>query len=137
MGRRVIKFLGSVSTQLLCFLCISMASSGDGAPGAGGNGGAPGDNTNGANSASQCSGGTFTGYNLSALLFMFTKFLVGAMFSIHCLVVNIHASYILRMICLLHLFDNCIGLFPVQVMIIITIIWIKICRNVTIFPTFG
>ena len=116
------------------------AAGGDGAPGAGGGapgsgGGAANNNTNGGNSASQSSGGTLTGYNLSTLLFMSTKFMFGTMFLVHCLMVNIYTFYILSMICLLPLFDNCPGLFPVKVMIIIVIIWIKICRNMTIFPT--
>ncbi len=66
---------------------------------------------------------------------MSTKFMFGAMFLVHCLMVNIYTFYILSMIYLLHLFDNCTGLFPVKVMIIIVIIWIKIYRNVTIFST--
>ncbi len=46
-------------------------AAGVGAPGAGG--GAPIDNTNGGNSASQSSGGTFTGYSILLLPFILLK----------------------------------------------------------------
>ncbi len=93
---------------------------------------------NGDNSALQSSGGPFTGYNLSILLltaFFLIVFLFSAMFSMHCRMMDVYAYYILSMIRSLHLFNNCTSLFPVKVMVIILIIWIKICRMVTIYPT--
>nr|ABA91335.1 hypothetical protein LOC_Os11g04120 [Oryza sativa Japonica Group] len=74
-SRQAIKFLGSVLAQLLLFcfdffLCIAMASIGDGAPGAvgngsapggGGNGSAPGDNTNEGNTNASTSSALFSG----------------------------------------------------------------------------
>ena len=85
---------------------------------------------NGDNYASQSSGGPFTGYNLSILLFtalILIVFLFSAMFSMHCCMMDVYAYYMLSMIRSLHLFNNCTSLFPVKVMIIILIIWIKIC----------
>jgi hypothetical protein len=103
-------------------------AAGGGAPGAGG--GAPIDNTNGGNSASQSSGGTFTGYNILLLPFILLKLSVAIL--LRCL--NVDAYFTLSMLMVMFSLITR-SLLIVYVMFIVLIFWIKICQFMTIFPT--
>lgn len=93
------------------------------------------DNTNRGNTASNTSGGPFSGYTSFLIVFTFFShmLLLGAMVSLHSVETNIYAYSILSMISSLRPLIT--SLLPANVILIVLICWIKICRIVTIFPT--
>ena len=94
---------------------------GDGAPGA--EAGAPIDNTNGGSSALQSSGGTFTGYNFLPLSLFLLLLLVAILLR------SLHDDDAYSILSMLLVMFNFITRSPhiVYAIIIVLIIWIKIC----------
>jgi hypothetical protein len=110
---------------------------GDGAPGAGA--GAANINTNRGNSASQSSGGPFSGYILLLLLLLTHSFIVLLILLVvsqlrYCYVPvpNIHDAFSMLLV-ILHVVTR--SPYTVCAMIIVLTFWIKICQFMTIFPT--
>ncbi len=109
----------------------AIAAPGDGTPGAGSS--AANDNTNGGSSASQSSGGTFTGYDLLRLLLF--RFLISLLVAILLRTMYDDDAYS-TLSMLLFMFDFITrSSHIVHAMIFVLIFWIKICRYMTIFPT--
>ncbi len=121
------------------------AGSGAGAPG----GGAVNDYNNGGNSASPSSGGPFSGYNLLLLLLLaLLLFLLLALYCVRYVLVpvlhdassmlshywyvpvsDIHDAHSMLLVMLR-------SPYTAYAMIIVSFSWIKICRLMTIFPTY-
>nr|ABA96960.1 retrotransposon protein, putative, Ty1-copia subclass [Oryza sativa Japonica Group] len=130
---------------------VAAAAGGDGgggAPPTGAGAGAPGggavnDNNNGGNSASPSSGGPFSGYNLLLLfallalsLYYVRYVLVPVLhdasmryYYVHVPVPDIHDAHNMLLVMLR-------SPYTAYAMIIALTFWIKICRLMTIFPTY-
>lgn len=92
-------------------------------------------NTNGGNTASNSSGGPFLGYNLITLFHLEVLLLMFIAMSTLCHYVIVDAYSTLSMLMLIT-FTIITGSNPIiNIMFIILLFWIKICRIMTKFPT--
>ncbi len=92
-------------------------------------------NTNGGNTTSNSSGGSFLGYNLITLFQLEVLLLIFIAMSTLCHHVIVDAYLTLSMLMLIT-FTTITGSNPiVNIMFIILLFWIKICRIMTKFPT--
>ncbi len=92
-------------------------------------------NTNGGNTTSNSSGGPFLGYNLLTLFQLEVLLLMFIAMSTLCYYVIVDAYSTLCMLMLIT-FTTITGSNPiVNIMFIILLFWIKICRIMTKFPT--